>query len=91
MPRYEFLPQEEDELTQIKITTGKYAGVIYSYGKVNFIPEIEVGKLQFNFEIVDSGELDVLALHEDQNFVTIMGDILTDIILNDDQTRTNHP
>jgi hypothetical protein len=60
-------------------------------GKV--IEEGEVGKLQFGFGIIDPGEHDLEALINDDKFVTIMGDILQEILLSkakaDEQIRTD--
>ena len=80
----------QDNLTAIEITSGKYSGVIYCYGRVSFAEEIGIPKLQFNYDILHSGEFDLDTLQNDQEFVTIMGDILTEIIIENEPIRTNN-
>ena len=56
------------------------------------IEEGALARLQFGFSIVSSGEHDIDLLQNDTEFVTIMGDLLTEIMLakaNDEQNRTN--
>ena len=87
-PKYKFQYREGDS-TWVQITTGKYAGVIYSYGTVRFVPDEGIAKLQFNYNILHSGEHDMERLKSDQEFVIIIGDILTEIIIDNEPTRTD--
>jgi hypothetical protein len=83
---------EMDKITGVHILKGKYKGVIYHYHKARVIEEGALARLQFGFSIVESGEHDIDLLQKDQEFVTIMGDLLTEIMLakaNDEQNRTN--
>ena len=89
-PQYRFQTSEENESTWVEITSGKYAGVIYSYGTVRFVPEFGVAKLQFNYDILHSGEHSKEVLKNSQEFVTIIGDILTEIIIENEPIRTNN-
>jgi hypothetical protein len=73
----------------VEITSGKYTGVVYSYGMVKLKPESAIPVLQFNYNIYQSGQHDKLALQNDDDFVTIIGDILTEIIIQNESTRTN--
>lgn len=76
--------------TWIEITSGKYSSVIYSYGKVKFSDEFDMPKLSFDYSIIDPGQHDLNILQNDQEFVTIMGDILTEIIIQNESIRENH-
>lgn len=87
-PDYKF--QNRDEVTWIEITSGSYAGVIYSYGKVRLNSEIGFPKLEFSYNIIHSGEHDLHDLQDDQEFVIVMGDILTEIIIEYESTREVH-
>ena len=83
---------EIDKITGIGILKGKYKGVVYHYHKARVIEEGALARLQFGFSIVSSGEHDIDLLQNDTEFVTIMGDLLTEIMLakaNDEQNRTN--
>ena len=87
--KYKFQYREGDT-TWVEITSGTYAGVIFSYGTVKFVPESIVAKLQFTYNILHSGEHDRDSLQNDAEFVTVMGDILTEIIIENESTRTNN-
>lgn len=90
LPKYRFQNSEESDSTWVQITSGKYAGVIYSYGTVRFVPDTAIAKLQFNYNIIHSGEHDMEVLKNSQEFVTIIGDILTEIIIENEPIRTNN-
>ena len=83
--KYTFVSQKEDQWASIMITEGKFKDVIYKYGKVS-IPEEEDenadGTLPFQFEydIVDNVGIPREEFTED--FFTLIGDILVDIIDN---------
>lgn len=91
LPEYRFQNAPEGDATYVEITSGKYSDVIYSYGTVKFSEDFGIPKLNFNFNIVNSGKHNDEVLKNDQDFVTIMGDILTDIIINNEPTRNNNP
>jgi len=65
--------------------------VIYSYGTVKFSDEFGMPKLNFNYNIIHPGKHNKLVLQNDQDFVIMMGDLLTDIIINNEPTRNNDP
>lgn len=89
--KYRFQSSPWDDSTWVEITHGKFQGVIYSYGYVRFMSEIEVGKLQFDYNVINSGKYSKEELKNNSDFVTIMGDILTEIIIENDPSRTNNP
>ncbi len=88
---YKFLNLPEEDSTMVEITGGKYSGVIFSYGHVRF-EEGELGQLQFTYNVNNPGQHGHASLLTDQEYHTMMGDILTDIIINqeshNEQTRT---
>jgi hypothetical protein len=83
--KYTFVSQKEDQWASIMITEGKFKDVIYKYGKVS-IPKEENknadGTLPFRFEydIIDNVGIPREEFTED--FFTLIGDILVDIIDN---------
>jgi hypothetical protein len=86
---YKFYNHNKDS-TWIEITSGPYSGVIYSYGKVKLDQESVIPQLRFSFMVMNSGEFELETLEKDQDFVKIMGDILTEIIIENEPSRTNH-
>jgi hypothetical protein len=77
---YRFIDFTNSELTGIELLKGEYAGVVYHYGKVRVKEQGEMGVLEFGYTIVNSGKHDIDALQNDEGFVTIMGDTLTEIL-----------
>lgn len=88
-PDYELQSSPWDDSTWVKITSGNYTGVIFSYGRVRFAREMEIGKLEFTYNIIASGNFIKEDLQNDAEYVNIMGDILTEIIIKHEPTRTN--
>ena len=86
---YRFQQSPWDDSTWVEITSGKYTGVVFSYGHVKIDYEIGVPKLTFNYNIISFGNLDTNSLKDNQEFVIIIGDILTEIIIENEQTRNN--
>ena len=77
---YRFIDFTDSELTGIQVIRGEYAGVVYHYGKVRVKEQGEMGVLEFNYTLVNPGKHDIDLLQKDEGFVTIMGDILTEIL-----------
>ena len=79
--RYTFVTDNKENWQCVSIRGGRYDGVVYKYGKVS-IPEKENpdGTLPFRFEydIVDNNDLPREVFGEE--FFTLIGDILVDII-----------
>lgn len=53
--------------------------MVFHYGKVGIAPDNDIPRLQFDYVIENSGKYEVKALHDNEKFVTIMGDILVSI------------
>ena len=81
--RYMFVSQENEDFASIMIKDGKFKDVIYNYGKVS-IPEgdnlNEDGTLPFRFEYTIIDNVGVPREEFDEEFFTLIGDILVDII-----------
>ena len=89
---------EKDTYIGLTEEAGRYGGVIYKYGKVSIPNEDEIdseGALPFRFEydIIDNNDLSKEYFKED--FFELIGDILVDIITNEepvvDNNRTDGP
>ena len=79
--QYVFITNKDEEMQCIGIKTGKYAGVVYKYGKVSLGEETDKGKMPFKFEfdILDNNLIPREQFDGDE-FPKLIGDILVDII-----------
>ena len=88
---YMFVSQENEDFASIMIKDGKFKDVIYNYGKVS-IPEEknlnEDGTLPFRFQYTIIDNVGIPREEFDQEFFTLIGDILVDII--DQQSEENN-
>lgn len=81
--KWSWVSRKEDKQASLRISEGKFEGVVYSYGKVVLPVEQKIndeGDLPFKFEysILDNANIDRKEFGND--FFTIIGDILVDII-----------
>ncbi len=81
--KWSWVSRKEDKQASLRISEGKFEGVVYSYGKVVLPVEQEIngkGDLPFKFEysILDNANIDRKEFGKD--FFKIIGDILVDII-----------
>ena len=81
--KWSWVTRKEDKQASLRISEGKFEGVVYSYGKVVLPVEQErngKGDLPFKFEysILDNANIDREEFGND--FFTIIGDILVQII-----------
>ena len=78
-----FVSQENEDFASIMIKDGKFKDVIYNYGKVS-IPEEdnlnEDGTLPFRFEYTIIDNVGIPREEFNEEFFTLIGDILIDII-----------
>ena len=88
---FRFVNFENSEITGIELLMPEFLGVVYHYGKAKIVDEGEVGRLQFGYTLVHPGEHDLDGLNADPKFHTIMGDILTTILIAqaEDEARNN--
>ena len=84
--KFVYVTTKEQDQTLIGIKEGKFAGVVYNYGKVSFAKEEdENGNLpmQFQYDIVDNNGIQREQF--DDEFFKLIGDILVQVI--DEQTK----
>ena len=79
--QYVFITNKDEEMQCIGIKNGKYAGVVYKYGKVSLGEETDKGQMPFKFEfdILDNNLIPREQFDGDE-FPKLIGDILVDII-----------
>lgn len=87
---YEFYHFPETDLTGIHLLRGEYRGVIYYYKGAKFSEDDGYPKLSFEYEIYQTGEQTHTELITDKNFDILLGDILTEILVNN-ETRADNP
>ena len=81
--RYMFVSQENEDWASIMIKDGKFKDVIYNYGKVSIPEEDKLnddGTLPFRFEYNIIDNVGVPREEFGEEFFTLIGDILVDII-----------
>lgn len=91
---FRFIDFNDTDITGIGILTGEYEGVVYHYTGARVDKNSEIPRLEFGYTIVYSGTHDIDVLTKDDNFHIMMGDILTEIIISqqqNEQTRTDNP
>ena len=80
---YMFVSQDEEDWASIMIKDGKFKDVIYSYGKVSVPQEEDLnenGTMPFRFEYNIVDNVGIPRSSFDEEFFTLIGDILVDII-----------
>jgi hypothetical protein len=91
---YKFIDIEDTDLTAIELLIDNYEGVVYHYHKARIQEEGGVARLQFGYTLLQPGEHDIDELNSSQEFHTIMGDILTILLMNkakeDESSRNNN-
>ena len=84
--KFVYVTTESQDQTLIGIKEGKFAGVVYKYGKVSFGKEEDENgnlPLQFLYDIVDNNGIPRESFDDD--FFNLIGDILVVVI--DEQTK----
>lgn len=71
---YELLDDDSNGQRLIHLTSGPFKGIIYSYGKVQFIEEGETLRLKFEYDLEESYQID------EAEFKNYIGDILVELI-----------
>ena len=86
---FQLIQSDDNKITGIGILKGKYAGVLYHYGKAKIVEEIEVARVIFDYTLINTGDFTLHELQTDEEFHTMIGDILTEILLekSDEETR----
>jgi|TARA_B110000495_G_scaffold158952_1_gene142950 hypothetical protein len=80
--KYVYLTADKEDQTCIGIKGGKFAGVVYKYGEISIGEETDTGNMpfKFKFDILDSNGLSRAQFDTDDEWTTLIGDILVDII-----------
>jgi hypothetical protein len=79
---YVLIDFDNGKKTGVSILKGKYAGILYHYGKVKIAEEEMFAKMTFDYTIVTTPKIVVEELIKDDEFLNLIGDILTDILMN---------
>jgi hypothetical protein len=82
MSKYSDLPilvKENNGLQEVELTEGEFSGIIYTYGKVEFVEDNsnEHVKLSFEYDIVN---LNNKVIKDTKQFETYIGKILENLI-----------
>ena len=80
------VPDDSSLITIIKLLRGKYAGVVYHYGKVGVKEEDGVAYLQFNYYVLESP---IEGLEGDEEFKNYIGYLLTQFITTHNMEQTD--
>jgi len=82
VPSYKLVVNAKDGENGVEITEGKYQGVIYTYGEVQFLPVEEDTPPTINFTraVRKCPEDMVDTISDDKEFNQIMGDILIEML-----------
>tara|TARA_B100000085_G_scaffold254234_1_gene253221 strand:+ start:106 stop:417 length:312 start_codon:yes stop_codon:yes gene_type:complete len=82
VPSYKLVVNAKDGENGVEITEGKYEGVIYTYGEVQFLPVEEDTPPTINFtRAVRKCPEDMKdTISDDKEFNQIMGDILIEML-----------
>lgn len=76
---YVFMDRDgAEQVSAIRIITGRFEGVIYHYGKVE-VAEESKPTVKFEYFIDDEGTFEIKELQNNKKFDTLMGDILVSI------------
>ena len=89
--QYVFITNKNEDMQCIGIKEGKFAGVVYKYGKVSIGEETKKGNLPFRFEydILDNNMIP-REQFDDDTFFNLLGDILVDIIDRQENLNFGH-
>lgn len=89
----DYILQEQGELLIVKITRGKFSNILYRYDKVSIEETGLLPRLKFHYTLIYPNKFSAEHLTNSSEFVTIMGDILSDIVLSNgknNEVRTHH-
>ena len=77
---YVFVESKSHDQTCVGIKGGKFAGVIYKYGKVSLGEETEDGMMPFKFEFDNDDNNSVPREEFCDDWINLIGDILVNIM-----------
>ena len=82
LPNYKIVVNANDGENGVEITEGKYEGVIYTYGEVQFLPveDDEPPTINFTRAVRKCPDSMKETISDDKGFNQIMGDILIELL-----------
>jgi hypothetical protein len=86
---YKFHHFENTDLSGIHLLRGEYRDVIYYYVYAKFSESDGYPKLSYNYEIFKTGNLTQEQLIADEKFAILVGDILTELLVNNETRADN--
>jgi hypothetical protein len=91
---YKFIDIQNSDMTAVELLIDNYEGVVYHYHKARIKEEGGVARLQFGYTLLDPGKHDIDDLNSNEEYHTIMGDILSIILMSkakeDESFRDNN-
>lgn len=78
---YEFYHIKDSTLTGIRLLKSPYRGITYYYGVVKMTELGDIAQMQFDYRILEPGTHTTEGLQKDSDFVKLIGDILTELII----------
>ena len=86
---YTFMENPMSENWAVRIKTGTWADVVYTYGKIGIVESAgkDHATLQFQYKILEAGDFDEDVLKYSPEFNNHVGDILSHIL--DDSLRND--
>lgn len=91
---YEFQPIDDSDLIGIKLLKNPYQDIFYYYGTVKMQEQGALASLYFEYRLLNVDSDKEQSLQNDEKFVKLLGDILTEIIIKEtaynEQARKNN-
>ncbi len=87
---FQLVQSDDGKITGIGILKGKYAGVLYHYGQAKIVEEGEVARMVFDYTLINTSNFTLHELQTDEEFHTMIGDILTLILMESDNEKTRN-
>ena len=81
---FQFYDIEDYGLTAIKILRGEFKDVLYYYQGASISEEGEMARLKFGYQVLEAGSFSVEFLTNSEEFNTLMGDLLSQLIIKED-------
>jgi hypothetical protein len=87
---YVFMENPMSENWAVRIKTGTWADVVYTYGKISIRESVskEEATLKFDYKILEAGDFEENVLQYDTDFNNHIGDVLSHIL--QDSIEQNH-
>lgn len=79
----------EDAFFLVKIVKGKFIGTTYKYDKISIDQSSYLPKMSFHYTLLSS-QIDHYYLQNSDDFVIMMGDILSDLVIRNEDAFRKH-